>query len=108
MKNNKPSRSPDFNLFLSAGAVQGALEAIFEMTAELPAEGPELNRWFGSLSGLAWNGRRAAREVHEFLGEASDTHHFPTSYAQLERERERERECDCDVDDTPPRHAQRR
>ena len=101
MESNNSNRAPDFNLFLAADAVQGTLEAIFEMTGDIPAEETELNRWFGSLSGLTWAVRRAAREVHEFLGEASDRHRIPSTYAQLERDDDGE--CDCDVEETRPR-----
>ena len=92
MENNNSFRSPDFNLFLAAEAVQGALEAIFEMTAEIPSDEAEAARFFASLTGLAWAGRRAARELNTFLMEASDRHRFPSNYASLEPE-----SCDDEI-----------
>ena len=84
MENNKnPLRSPDFNLFLAAEALQGALEAIFEMLAEIPTDETEAQRCFASLAGLAWAGRRVARELNAFLLEASDRHRFPLNYGSL-------------------------
>ena len=101
----------DLQLFYTPDKVYGMIDAygeevrasyrLFEMTGDIPAEETELNRWFGSLSGLTWAGRRAAREVHEFLGEASDRHRIPSTYAQLERDDDGE--CDCDVEETRPR-----
>lgn len=81
----KCSRNSDFNLFLASDAVLGTLESIYEMTAEVPAEGTaEHARWVNALTGLAWAGRSAAREMNAFLYDASDRHRFPKEYSDIE------------------------
>lgn len=84
MKNKSGQRSSEFNLFLASDAVLGALESIFELTGEVPAKGEESTRWLNALTGLAWSGRQAARDMNSFLHDASDTHRFPATYDDLE------------------------
>jgi len=86
---NNSKRNSDFNLFLASDAVLGTLESIYEMMAEIPAEGSaEHTRWANALTGLAWTGRGAAREMNAFLYEASDRHRFPKSYSDIESDAE--------------------
>ena len=83
----KNSRNSDFNLFLASDAVLGTLESIYEMMAEIPAESSsERTRWANALTGLAWAGRGAARDMNAFLYEASDRHRFPKDYSDIESE----------------------
>lgn len=77
-------RSPNFNLFLAAGTLLGILEALFEMSGDVPETEPELTRFHAKLSGLTASGRRIARELHDFLHEAGDLHRLPHTWAQLE------------------------
>lgn len=77
-------RSSSFNLFLAAGSLLGILDALFEMSGDVPETEPELTRFHAKLSGLTASGRRIARELQDFLHEASDRHRFPYTYAQLE------------------------
>lgn len=87
---NKNSSSSDFNLFLASDAQLGVLEAIYELMAEIPAGGtPAHTQWANALTGLAWAGRRAAREMNVFLTEASDLHRFPTTYSEIVPDAER-------------------
>lgn len=82
---SKDSNLSEFNLFLASDAALGVLEAIYELTGEVPAEGtPAHTRWINSLTGLAWTGRRTAREMNAFLYKASDRHRFPKEYAEIE------------------------
>lgn len=82
---NKNNRSSDFNLFNASDATLGVLEAIYEMLAEVPAEhSPERARWINGLTGLAWVGRNAARELNAFVYEASDLQRIPCTYSDIE------------------------
>ena len=82
---SKDSNLSDFNLFLASDAVLGTLESIYEMMAEVPAENAsERTRWVNALTGLAWAGRSAAREMNAFLYDASDMHRFPKDYSDIE------------------------
>lgn len=82
---SKDSNLSDFNLFLASDAVLGTLESIYEMLAEIPAESSsERTRWANALTGLAWAGRGAAREMNTFLYDASDRHRFPKDYSDIE------------------------
>lgn len=82
---NKNNRSSDFNLFNASDATLGVLEAIYEMLAQVPAEhSPERARWINGLTGLAWVGRNAARELNAFVYEASDVQRIPCTYPDIE------------------------
>lgn len=82
---SKDSKLSEFNLFLASDAALGVLEAIYELTGEVPAENSaEHTRWINSLTGLAWTGRNTAREMNVFLYEASDRHRFPKDYSDIE------------------------
>lgn len=90
---NEFRRSSDSNIFLASDTALGVLEAIYELTGEIPAEGtPAHARWINSLTGLAWTGRRTAREMNAFLYEASDMHRFPKDYADIEYDENEVRE----------------
>ena len=88
MKDKSNQRPSEFSLFLASDAVLGALESIFELTGDVPStvEEEERTRWLNALTGLAWSGRQAARDMNDFLHEASDKHRFPTTYDDLEPE----------------------
>jgi len=60
MEDNRNIPSSDFNLFLAADAVQGVLDAIHAMMADIPETEPARARWLDNLQGLAWAGRDQA------------------------------------------------
>lgn len=84
MSEKTSDRSADFNLFLASDAVLGALRSIFDLTSDIPDKEQERMLWLNALTGLAWSGHTAARELNKFLHEASDMHRFPNTYRDLE------------------------